>query len=42
MNQILYTRGEEINAAGFVLYSYAYFDSEQTAEEMKNLRSVLN
>lgn len=41
MNQVLYTRGDEINASGFVLYSYAYFDSEQTTEEMKNLRSVL-
>ena len=41
MNQVLYTRGDEINAKGFVLYSYAYFDTEQTAEEMKNLRSVL-
>ena len=41
MNQVLYTRGDEINAKGFVLYSYAYFDSEQTSEEMKNLRSVL-
>ncbi len=42
MNQVLYTRSGEINASGFVLYSYAYLDSEQTAEEMKNLRSVLN
>ena len=42
MNQVLYTRGSEINAGGFVLYSYAYFDSDQTAEEMKNLRSVLH
>ncbi len=42
MNQVLYTRGGEIKSKGFVLYSYAYFDSEQTAEEMKNLRSVLS
>lgn len=41
MNQVLYTRSGEIRSDGFVLYSYAYFDSEQTAEEMKNLRSVL-
>ena len=41
MNQVLYTRSGEINAKGFVLYSYAYFDSSQTAEEMKNLLSVL-
>lgn len=41
MNQVLYTRSGEIQSEGFVLYSYAYFDSEQTAEEMKNLRSVL-
>ena len=41
MNQVLYTRSGEINAKGFVLYSYAYFDSPQTAEEMKNLLSVL-
>lgn len=42
MNQVLYTRSGDINASGFVLYSYAYLDSEQTAEEMKNLRSVLH
>ena len=41
MNQVLFTRGSEIHADGFALYSYAYLDSEQTAEEMKNLRSVL-
>ncbi len=42
MNQVLFIRSGEINAKGFVLYSYAYLESEQTAEEMKNLRSVLN
>ncbi|MBQ9902068.1 MAG: family 10 glycosylhydrolase [Clostridia bacterium] len=42
MNQVLFTRSGEIDAGGFVLYSYAYLDSEQTAEEMKNLRSVLS
>ena len=41
MNQVLFTRSSEIHADGFALYSYAYLDSEQTAEEMKNLRSVL-
>lgn len=42
MNQVLFTRSDEINAGGFALYSYAYLDTEQTAEEMKNLRSILN
>ena len=42
MNQVLFTRSGEINSKGFVLYSYDYLDSEQTEEEMKNLRSVLN
>ena len=41
MNQVLFTRSGEIDAKGFVLYSYDYLDGEQTAEEMKNLRSVL-
>lgn len=41
MKQVLFARGEEIKAGGFVLYSYAYLDSEQTVGEMKNLRSVL-
>lgn len=42
MNQVLFTRGSEINADGFALYSYAYLENEQTEEEVKNLRSVLN
>ena len=42
MNQVLYTRSGDINAGGFVLYSYAYLENEQTAGEMRNLRSVLN
>lgn len=41
-NQILYTRSGDIASEGFVMYSYAYFDTAQTAEEMKNIRSVLN
>ena len=42
MNQVLFTRGGKIRANGFSLYSYAYLDREQTAEEMKNLLSVLD
>lgn len=42
MNQVLFIRGDEIRANGFALYSYAYLKNEQTQEEMKNLRSVLN
>ena len=41
MKQVLYTRSGDTKAEGFSLYSYAYFDAEQTAEEMKHLRSVL-
>ena len=32
----------DINADGFVLYSYEYLDGSQTQEEMKNYRSVIN
>ena len=42
MNQILYTRSDALNADGFVLFSYDDFGKESKAEEMKNLRSVLN
>ena len=41
-DQVLFSRSSEINAGGFALYSYAYLDCEQTAQEMKNLRSILN
>ena len=42
MNQVLYTRGNDINTDGFVLYSYEYLDGSQTQEEMRNYRSVIN
>ncbi len=42
MNQVLFIRGNDIDSNGFALYSYAYLDDQQTAEEMKNLRSILS
>ncbi len=41
MNQVLFIRGDDVQADGFALYSYAYLDSEQTADEMENLMTIL-
>jgi len=38
-DQVQYLR--DVNADGFMLYSYDYLTGEQTAEEMKNLRSII-
>ena len=40
-DQIEYIRSEEINADGFMLYSYEYLFSGQTAAEMENVKALL-
>ncbi|MBQ9993816.1 MAG: family 10 glycosylhydrolase, partial [Clostridia bacterium] len=39
--QIEHIRSNGIDADGFMLYSYAYLKSEQTAKEMENVRKLL-
>jgi len=39
-NQIEYTRSSGTN--GYILYSWEYLDSEQTAEEMKNYKKTIH
>jgi len=40
-DQIEYIRSDEIDADGFMIYSYAYLDAEQTRGEVENIKSLL-
>ena len=40
-DQIEYIRGREVNADGFMIYSYEYITGQQTAAEMENVRNLL-